>query len=454
MFGKIFSFEFILLLIYFIVFLAINVYLYTHYNRQYIIDNWDKYRFKVWIMPFAGIINPEAGNTQQNFGELLWGTVKPIFAALTKPITYITVIMGKIINQIKIVIDKFRAQIAIMRNLIFKIIMQSMKKIENIMATSIFTFAKVNEMTKRQLAIFQNMVYILETSAVAMSSFLKGSFNKLVDFSEVAIWVLPIYLLGPAGIAFPIMATCFSPNTELVLANGKKVKMSQLEIGTKLEDGQIITSILRTKPTEQVYNYCGIIVSGSHQVYDNGEWKQVKYCDLSKPCKHNDYLININTSNNCIRINNVLFKDYDEYTGTNEANCENNKVLSILNNLPGDYELNIQSSRYKIGFSPNASINGKYVLDLDITDDILGIVKHIVHPDDQLYEYGNVIMTAWQKIYYNDNWVNVCNIEEAKPIKNNQISYLYSVITRDNIIRLDNGLVLRDFVEISSSQIR
>ena len=72
--------------------------------------------------------------------------------------------------------------------------------------------------------------------------------------------------------------------------------------------------VLKHKYTNNIkmYNYNGLIVSGTMRVYSNGKLQRV-WQTSAKPVKYNlDYLYNIVTKNHMIEFNNVIFEDFEE----------------------------------------------------------------------------------------------------------------------------------------------
>ena len=201
------------ILIYILIFFILYSGLIVKYKKEDIIKNWENERCKPYILPISGWVKTDQGSsvlksTVDNFTGCLWQRIKIVFAVLIKPMTYIIDIFKNLLKDFTGMIDKIRMQIKIMRNMIFAIVMKMMKKIENIISATIMTFGKLNNMMKRQLAIFQNLQYLLETIAVTMAGFVKGSFGKILDASEGLLWALPVFTLGPAGLVFPFMAMC------------------------------------------------------------------------------------------------------------------------------------------------------------------------------------------------------------------------------------------------------
>jgi hypothetical protein len=411
-------------------------------------------------MPIAGFFKKDdnlstADTSIKNMSEVLWNILKKFFNVLIKPIQYILDIIKKIIKDTNGVINKIRQQLKIMRNFLFSIVMNMMKRIENIVAATVFTFGKINDMTKRQLAIYQNLVYMMETFAVTLTTFISGTFGKLIDFTEVGIWVLPMFTLGLPGLAFPMMAMCFTPNTNILTKQGQK-RISNIKIGDILQDGSIVLSTMKFVNKEYIFEYNNDYVSGTHFVNENGKWKRVCESSLAKKIEYCGYLYNLNTSNNKIVTSNNLFLDYDEYSSRSLSEKENSEFLYKLNgvNVMSHHPKKTSSEnvRYKIGLGETTLINGIKIENIELGSKlsseryVIGIVSHECSIIDTIFILNGVSMTEWVKVFYNNSWI--CVRDHPNSI---MISYigkkLYSIVTNDHTIQLDNGIIVRDFLE-------
>jgi hypothetical protein len=448
------------IILYITIFYIIYFSIYFKQNKEHIINNWNEYRYKPYIMPIAGFIkkddNLSATDTSiKNMSEVLWNILKKFFNVLIKPIQYILGIITKIIKDTNGAINKVRQQLKIMRNFLFSIVMKMMKRIENIVAATVFTFGKINDMTKRQLAIYQNLVYMMETFAVTLTAFISGTFGKLIDFTEVGIWTLPIFTLGLPGLAFPMMAMCFTPNTNILTKHGQK-RISNIKIGDVLQDGSIVISTMKFVNKDPIYEYNNDYVSGTHFVNENGKWKRVCESSLAKKMEYCGYLYNLNTSNNNIITSNNLFLDYDEYSSRKLAEKENSEFLYKLNgdNVVWHHPKKTYSEnvRYKIGLGETTLINGikieNIVLGSKLSSEryVIGIVSHECSGTDTIFILNGVSMTEWVKVFYNNSWI--CVRDHPNAIMIRYIGKkLYSIVTNDHTIQLDNGIILRDFLE-------
>lgn len=448
------------LILYLLIFYIILGLIYAKNKKEEILDNWSQYRFKPYILPISGFIKPVEGksaiqSTLNNFSEFLWATFKNFFNILMKPFQYMFKIIESLLSRLEKIIDNFRGQLTVMRNLILGIIMNMVKKVENIMTATIFTFGKINEMVKRQLAIYENVVYLLQTMTVTMRSFVVGTFDHMMNFTEGAMWALPIFTLGAPGVVFPLMAFCFAEGTSIKTINNIQ-PIENIKLGDILYDDSIVLSKMKYYHNGPIYIYNGIFVTGEHFVLFNNKWTKIKNISDIKSYPYSGYLYNINTSNNKIYIDNDVFLDYDEYDNIDSAENENYNVLYKLNggNIP-IYKKAFKNTdrRYKLGFGEGTLLNGQSIGKIRIGDKIgdarvLGIVAHVYDKNDQIYRLYDIEMTEWTKIIYKNEWINVRDHPDVQFIDYGG-KYLYSIITSNNTIVFDDKLKTRDFIEIS-----
>ena len=448
------------IIIYILVYLIIYYLIRAKYTKENIIKNWANERYNPYILPISGWIKPDQGSsalktTIDNFTGYFWKIIKNVFTFLIKPFTYIINIIKNLLKDLTGMIDKIRVQVKIMRNMIFAIVMKMLKKIENIISATLMTFGKLNNMMKRQLAIFQNLQYLLETISVTMAGFVKGSFGKILDASEALMWALPIFTLGPAGLIFPFMAICFVPNTPLQLLNKQICNINNIKIGDILIDGSRVISKLtfHTPKNMIMFDYKGVIVSGSHYVNENNKWIKVADSSTSQLINYNGgILFNICTSNFRININNIQFMDYDEHDYYTEYEIFNNRVLNKINNSfnkPIYHHNNRHNRRYKLGLGQGTIINGIKIEDIEIKENIIGFIQHEIEKTDRVFLIDGIFILEYTKIFKNNVWICACDyieaIEVVYPYK-----YMYHLATIDQMIITDK-FICRDLLECDIS---
>lgn len=71
-------------------------------------------------------------------------------------------------------------------------------------------------------------------------------------------------------------AFCFDPWTEVVMADGTTKSIREMHLGDVVKDGGTVESIRWSKTADgTMYDYLGVLVTGSHAVLENGKWIRV-----------------------------------------------------------------------------------------------------------------------------------------------------------------------------------
>ena len=84
------------------------------------------------------------------------------FNIFIQPLRQIMSMITDVLSDLTINFNILRSQLSIMRKMIMGLVIQLMKKIENLMSAAVFTFSKIYTMMKRQMGIYQNIVYLLQ----------------------------------------------------------------------------------------------------------------------------------------------------------------------------------------------------------------------------------------------------------------------------------------------------
>lgn len=146
-------------------------------------------------------------------------------------------------------------------------------------------------------------------------------FFGIVPFLGLLIAV--VVLLDQAGFDTLGMGSvfCFDPKTPIVLFDKTIKPIEKLIVGDQLEDGGFVQGVLRsTAANEQIYSVRGILVSGSHLVYDEekDEWMPVSEYQFAEPIfSKPETLICLRTSTRNIPIRDFYgfkhyFRDWEE----------------------------------------------------------------------------------------------------------------------------------------------
>jgi hypothetical protein len=111
---------------------------------------------------------------------------------------------------------------------------------------------------------------------------------------------------GPAG--------CFVKGTMVQMANGTEKEITTIDIGDKIRGG-IVQAKMEFMP-QNIYNYKGVLVSGSHWVVENNQFIEVEDSKHGILTDKVEPVYTFKTSDNRIWINNIEFGDFE--TGSDE----------------------------------------------------------------------------------------------------------------------------------------
>ena len=103
---------------------------------------------------------------------------------------------------------------------------------------------------------------------------------------------------------------CFDPSTLIQMANGSTKKIKDIQLGDNTKGGEV-TGVFQFKATDEIHNYKGVTVAGSHYVKEDGRFIMVKDSPLSVKIDKIPVVYSLDTSNRRIFINDIEFADYN-----------------------------------------------------------------------------------------------------------------------------------------------
>jgi hypothetical protein len=123
---------------------------------------------------------------------------------------------------------------------------------------------------------------------------------------------------------------CFEAGTPITMADGSIKKVEEIAIYDECEKGGIVTGT-GIVLAEKVYNYKGIMVTGTHAVYENGAWVRIKDSKEARPVIIDEPIkvYVVNNLNHALMINGILFADYGEVTDSEDMTAQ--ERLDYLN---------------------------------------------------------------------------------------------------------------------------
>jgi hypothetical protein len=393
-------------------------------NLKIIKEDWVNQRCKPYIIPIAGFINkPDNMSfnefTKQNFVYCTQNILKSISGNALEPISFITSSSTKILNYMKDAINDSRAMTNKMRNFFITVTKEIMGRLLNIIIPIQEIIIKFKDFAVKVQGTMAAGVFstlgILYTIKSALSLVVKFIVTVLISLAAmiVVFWLFP-FTWGTAiaatatfvavsiplallltfmtkvlgintGLSIPKLKPppslkCFDKNTKLIMKNGTSKTITELEVGERLFNNNLITSKIVVESKGSVmYNLNNVVVSDSHMVKYQNKWMRVEeHPNAIKLEQYNEaYLYCINTENKIIEINNVVFSDWDEIYDDDLDKIKNVKIKNLIYNFNNsiNYRMdeldvnNLDIHRYLDGgFEKNTEIKLKN-----------GVVKSVKH---------------------------------------------------------------------------
>jgi hypothetical protein len=103
---------------------------------------------------------------------------------------------------------------------------------------------------------------------------------------------------------------CFDPNTPIKMADGSEKKIKDIQLGDDTKGGEV-TGVFQFKATDEIHDYKGVTVAGSHYVKEDGKFIMVKDSLLSVKIDKIPVVYSLDTTGRRIFINDIEFADYN-----------------------------------------------------------------------------------------------------------------------------------------------
>ena len=103
---------------------------------------------------------------------------------------------------------------------------------------------------------------------------------------------------------------CFDPDTLIQMENGSEKKIKEIQIGDKTLGGEV-TGVVQFKPYDEIHNYKGVIVAGSHFVKEDGKFIPVADSPHSYKIDIIPVVYSLDTTDRRIWINDIEFADFN-----------------------------------------------------------------------------------------------------------------------------------------------
>ena len=133
-----------------------------------------------------------------------------------------------------------------------------------------------------------------------------GSIGSLVGAVAGAGGGIPVDGNSPAGGG----SYCFDPDTPIQMADAPDKKIKEIQLGDETKGGTV-TGVFQFKAADDIHNYKGVIVAGSHYVKENGRFIPVSESPESVSIDRIPVVYSIDTTDRRIFINDIEFADYN-----------------------------------------------------------------------------------------------------------------------------------------------
>lgn len=256
-------------------------------------ENWPKYRCNppYWVF---------SENISEDFTYCVQNTQMNMMGFLLQPLNYMVTSLtsvgggfAKSINDIRVMFSSIRSFVSDIVENVFGVFLNMIVEFQKIIIS-------IKDMIGKMIGIVVTIMYVLDGSIKTMNS----------------AWS------GPPGQLVKAIGSCFHPNTNITLANGKQYTMENIPLGSELSDGGKVFAVLKVDNTkkEPLYKIKGksedIFVTGEHFIFDKetNKWIQVK--DYKNSTVQNELIIDyfscLITTNRRIPIDNELFWDWED----------------------------------------------------------------------------------------------------------------------------------------------
>jgi hypothetical protein len=419
-----------------LIFIIILVFVLTYgiskiFNVRNVKNNWAEQRCSPMIMPFASIFG---FNTKENFefcmGKIFNTHSMPFFGSIGHMFTNFTNLLTIIFDSL----SSLRNTIASLGGGINVIFQEFTERISNFFFKLRLSAIHIKTLMGRMYAILFSVMYMSLSGITGVTSF-----TNTFLFSFLNVF-------------------CFPGETKLNIKDKGYISIKDIKIGDIIHrtNAKVTATFRFFSKGQPMVKLGSIIVSTNHYVLHSG--KLIKAGDhpdakVISNWESNEPLYCLNTSDNKIPINEYIFLDYDE---TNEGD------KSTMNYIDGCINANFIDKEYKFkeycpAISNNTLIktkNGlKLAKDIKIGDklttgsEVIGLICREVNEICKLSS-GTIITPS--TLFWNETYNKWERIGEKIEIIKKNIELVSFIVVPNSQIELDDGLRIRDYMELCS----
>lgn len=269
-------------------------------NREEISKNWNKYRYDPLYMFAAPLFKPNddpRSRTQfgvDNFKDGVNQNINSVFLKFLQPVFGIFKIFMDAMNQTLGGLFNIRMLVGKYWNAFNRMIDVFMRRFNSTFHQLRMTFTRLNHAFQRITGLATSAVYTGLSTIATMTSFLDLMMKIIIiilvvlvvmvillffvlwPFIPVILSVVAIISATAMGGAVGGMAStfCFSKSTRIQTKDKDRgaVLISEIRNGDVLANGAVVQGTMTfNTPSDDLYNVHGVVVSGSHIMYIDGE---------------------------------------------------------------------------------------------------------------------------------------------------------------------------------------
>lgn len=278
---------------------------YTAGRRAEITANWAKYRTDPLLLFMAPMFKPDADPRSRfqfaadNYSEVVKTFMDKITAVALTPVYQIFGVLSESIGSAANGLGAIKSLFGDMFKKFQSIVDIFMQRFEKVARALKNTFRQLLQALQHVWATAVASVYAGLSTIYTMQNTLRLMVNIVVTimiilavmmfFFFFALWpLLPIILLGGymIGEMGPLIESatggdggakdaaslaigmCFAPSTRIALFDGSHTAIKDIALGDRLAAANVVTGILRFEEPVQLYSLYGVLVSGSHIVWE------------------------------------------------------------------------------------------------------------------------------------------------------------------------------------------
>jgi len=462
---------------------------------QNIKENWDTRRCELPIMIMGSLFKPSSFQASpsefatENMNFCTRQLAKSVLVLILAPVTAILGnqssvlgILGNSLNMMRTLLSNatssfgkliepfYRRFLLIGGNfrLVFQQFLSAMNRVFAIAVSQLFMGISAVVGMQNVVSFVIKVVMIVMSVIIAIFILL---FFVLAPFLPMILTVIGI--LASVGVAVSVTEVfCFSPDNEVLLANGLTKPISQIQVGDKLPNKGVVEGVLLTtrNPNLPMFSYKGVYVSGSHLVWENKKWVAVNCSEKSQNVHYEgERLYSLRTTSREIFAKSpstyeiILFKDWEEIPpGNNNLDAEWDVLVQ---KMLGNTMIQETPSTTDPLFSPNcfvvkdsrlvpiSTIQIGDLIGINVKGDktrVLGVYTGEVYMDPALvYEKWHTDGVWWKR---DTNWLHTPTRNVTEKVAVHGVH----LITDSGVFWVHAGThsgIVRDFTEVGSDQI-